>query len=49
MHNNFYIKFNYRNIIPFNLKKKKLRIHSNLIANKGTAAQGYFFGVKIKF
>jgi len=49
MYNNFYIKFNYKNIIPFNLKKKKIRIHSNLIANKATAAQGYFFGVKIKF
>lgn len=34
MYNNLYIKYNYRNIIPFNLKKKKLRVHTNLIANK---------------
>ena len=49
MYNNFYVKLNYKNIIPFNLKKKKIRIHSNLIANRATAAQGYFFGVKMKF
>jgi len=49
MYNNFYIKFNYKNIVPFNLKKNKLRIHSNLIANKATGAQGFFFGVKVKF
>jgi hypothetical protein len=49
MFNKFYIKFNYKNIVPFNLKKKKLRIHSNLIANKAVAAEGFIFGVKIKF
>ena len=49
MFSKFYIKFNYENIIPFNLKKKKLRVHANLIANKAVAAQGFFFGVKIKF
>jgi hypothetical protein len=49
MFSKFYIKFNYENIVPFNLKKKKLRVHANLIANKAVAAQGFFFGVKIKF
>ena len=49
MYKNFYVKLNYKNIIPFNLKKKKIRIHSNLIANRARAAQGHFFGVKIKF
>jgi len=49
MFSKFYIKFNYKNIVPFNLKKKKMRIFANLIANKAVAAQGFFFGVKIKF
>ena len=49
MFSKFYVKFNYKNIVPFNLKKKKLRVHANLIANKAVAAQGFFFGVKIKF
>jgi hypothetical protein len=49
MYKNFYINFNYKNIVPFNLKKKKLRIYSNLIANKAIAGQGYFFGAKMKF
>ena len=47
MYNNLYIKYNYRNIIPFNLKKKKLRVHANIIANK--IAQSFFVGHQVKF
>jgi hypothetical protein len=47
MYNNFYLRYNYKNIIPFNLKKNKLRVHASLIAvNK---LQGFLVGHKIKF
>ena len=47
MYNNLYIKYNYKNIIPFSLKKKKLRVHSNIIANK--VSQSFFLGNQVKF
>ena len=47
MYNNFYVKYNYRNIIPFNLKKKKLRVQANIIASK--VAQSFFVGHQVKF
>ena len=47
MFSKFYIKFNYENIVPFNLKKKKLRVQANIIANK--VAQSFFVGHQVKF
>lgn len=47
MYNNFYVKYNYKNIIPFNFKKKKLRVQANIIANK--VAQSFFVGHQVKF
>lgn len=49
MYNNFYIRFNYKNIIPFNLKKKKLRVHANIIGSKTTNLYGFFVGGEVKF
>ena len=49
MHNNFYIKNNYKNIIPFNLKKNKLRVHANIIGSKTTSLHGFYIGNEIKF
>ena len=49
MYNNFYIRFNYKNIVPFNLKKNKLRVHSNIIANKKKKKQSFFFKKRVKF
>ena len=46
MYNNFYVKYNYKNIIPFK-KKKKLRVQANIIANK--VAQSFFVGHQVKF
>jgi hypothetical protein len=47
--NNFYIRFNYKNIIPFNLKKKKLKVHANIIGSKPTNLYGFFVGGEIKY
>ena len=47
--NNFYLRFNYKNIIPFNLKKKKLRVHANIIGSKTTNLYGFFVGGEVKF
>lgn len=49
MHNNFYIRFNYKNIIPFNLKKKKLRVHATIIGSKTTNLHGLFINGEVKF
>ena len=49
MYNNFYIRFNYKNIIPFNLKKKKLRVHANIIASKPTNLYGFYIDGEVKF
>ena len=48
MHNS-YIRSNYNNIIPFNLKKKKLRIHANIIGSKPTNLYGFFVSGEVKF
>jgi len=47
MNNSFYARYNYNKIIPFNLKKNILRVHSNLIGIN--AVQKFWIGDKIKF
>lgn len=47
MNNSFYTRYNYNKIIPFNLKKNILRVHSNLIGIN--AVQKFWIGDKIKF
>ena len=47
MNNSFYARYNYNKIIPFNLKKNILRVHSNLIGVN--AVQKFWIGDKIKF
>lgn len=49
MYNNFYIRFNYKNIVPFNLKKNKLRVHSNIIANKKKKNKVFFLKKELNF
>lgn len=44
---NFYLRYNYKNIIPFNLKKNKLRIHSSLLTT--TKLKNSSIGHKVKF
>lgn len=49
MYNNFYIRFNYKNIVLFNLKKKKLCVYVNIIGSKIIILDGFFVGSEIKF
>ena len=49
MSNNFYIRFNHKNIIPFNLKKKKLKVHANIIGSKPTNLYGFLENSEIKY